>query len=92
MRIRIRKIIYFTFVLIMVFLCFKYFNKMKDNKKIKDETKKEEVIFSDETLRELDSLNKSIEEITAKDGSKFGPVIEIKIKDSVKKIKNKKSH
>jgi len=80
------KYIYFLLMLLLFFLCFKFIrNKKKDNDDLKNDQKVKELVLSEETLKELDSLNERIDSLTVKNDIKFGRVIETKKKESGKK-------
>ena len=76
-----KKYIYFISALLLILLSFKFINNVinNDNKIKKDQHLKEEIL-SEETLKELDSLNKSIDSLSVKNDIKVGRVIETKIK------------
>ncbi len=62
-----------------------------DNNNSKNQQKVKEVILSEETLKELDTLNERIDSLTVKSDIKFGRVIETKKKESNKNVdENKK--
>jgi len=50
-------------------------NKNSNSEKVE---KQNEEVLSEETLKEIDSLNKSIDSLTVKNNIKFGRVIETK--------------
>lgn len=76
-----KKYIYFISAVLLILLSLKFINNMinSDNNIKKDQRLKEEIL-SEETLKELDSLNKSIDSLPAKNDIKVGRVIETKIK------------
>ena len=70
-----KKYIYFILALILIFICLKFIKNMdKNNNDSKNNQKVKEVILSEETLRELDSLNERIDSLTVKSDIKFGRV------------------
>jgi hypothetical protein len=78
-----RELIYFVSVLIFAFLCLKFPQNRNDkNSKIKTHQLPKEEMLSEETLKSIDSLNKSIDSLTIKNNTKIGPVTEVKIKKS----------
>ncbi|CAD0006861.1 MULTISPECIES: hypothetical protein [Flavobacterium] len=75
-----RELIYFVSVLIFAFLCLKFpQNRHDKNSNIKTNQLPKEEMLSEETLKSIDSLNKSIDSLTIKNNTKIGPVIEVKI-------------
>lgn len=74
-----RELIYFVSVLIFAFLCLKFPQNGDKKSNIKTNQLPKEEMLSKETLKSIDSLNKSIDSLTIKNNTKIGPIIEVKI-------------
>lgn len=76
-----RELVYFVLVLIIAFFCLKLpQNRDAKNINIKPNQNPKEEILSEETLKSVDSFNKSLDSFINKNNNKVGPVIEVEIK------------